>query len=879
MPRFRRARGVCAWLTAAIVLAAAPSATAQLRVAAEQGQFRWVLGGAWRQADGLPQDRIISITQTRDGYLWVGTRGGAARFDGNRFAILDREPGLGFPEGEVFASTEAPDGSLWIGVYGAGLVHLHNGRVSILSTVDGLVDNNILSIAVGRDGAIWVGTDRGLSRLYENRFTNYRAQDGLGHDFVRALYVDPVDGSILVGTGAGLVRFANGRFTAIPLLASKGPVAVEGLTHDRAGRLWVASPEGVFRLSGSTIARFGPDQGLSSSRTHAVFEDSKGRIWIATNVGIDRADTIDASTRPFVPVLAGTDCVAIMEDREGSIWVGSSGLGLFRLHISLFTVFDQSAGLGPGGATTVFQTSDGTIWTGVGSLLGAIRNGRVQNYGKESGLEMHSVSALAEDHQHHLWVGAERGLFRSVEPVARQADGPRLHFVLATTNPALLTHIRVLCPDGNESMLAGTNSDGVFRVTTDGQAHQLPAVAGAEVRAIVREASGRIWVGTRNKGLIRLDGNIATTYTPREGLAHLNVQSLFLDRDGTLWIATRHGLSWIADGHLRSITAAQGLHQNHIYGLTEDGHGQLWMASGSGLFSVSEDEVRALGNGSVPQVSSVDYGLEHGLTSTLFAISHHPVIMTSSDGHIWAAGSGGVVELDPTQSRMETLPPPVHLEGLKVNGVSYLPDYPAEAKAGAGRLDFSFTALSFVAPRRMEFRYRLEGFDQSWVAAGTSREARYTNIPPGRYRFMVTARNRDSEWNPVGATVSLVLVPLFYQASWFRLLAVLSVIGLFVGAGSVWHRRRVAMLQAREAELHVRVDEAVARIKVLSGLLPVCSWCHRIRDDQGYWTQMESYVREHSQAEFSHSLCPDCLKEHFPDDAASVLAEGRTRGE
>jgi ligand-binding sensor domain-containing protein len=877
MPTVRGVRRTGVLIVSVMLWCVASPAAAQPRPVAVPGQLQWVVGGSWRLAEGLPQDRVSALRQTRDGYIWVGTRGGVARFDGVRFTVWDTEPGSNFPDGEGDAFAEAPDGSLWVGVYGGGLVHFRDGRFSTLTKADGLVDNDVRCVTIDAEGAVWIGTERGLSRLHQGHFTNYHLRDGLGNDAVGMLFSDPMGSGVLIGTSVGLQRIVDGRFSSIDLLPTKTPVSVGSVVRDRVGRLWVGSAVGLFLVSGSSVRQFGPQQGLSSSTVRAVYEDSKGRIWVATNAGLDRADFVTDSARPFMPVLDGAECTTIIEDREGSVWVGTRGFGLYRLHVSLFSVFDRTSGLGPGGATTVFEASDKTVWAGVGTWLVAIRKGFVQNYGRETDLPGLAISSLAEDSAHHLWVGTERGLFRSRAPVIGDTSAGSLRFVPVSGDPALGTHIRVLCPDGDGVMLAGTNADGVVRIAADGQTTNLPAVARGEVRAIVREPSGRIWVGTRNQGLIRLDGDTATRYTPREGLAHINVQSLYLDRDGALWIATRHGVSWIIDGKLQSVTAEQGLHQNHVYGITEDSQARLWMSSGSGLFTVAEAELRAVAAGVSTQVTSVVYGLEHGLPTTMFALSHHPVIMTGANGHVWAAAPAGIVEVDPSQSGINAIPPPVRLERIAVNGQAFDPGSAVHASAGRGGLDFAFTALTYVAPRKVSFRYRLEGFDPAWIEGGTAREARFTNIPPGQYRFTVAARNRDGAWNSVGASVDIVLVPLFYQAGWFRALSALVIIGLFVSVGSAWHRRRVALLEANDRELRRRVDEAVAHIKVLRGLLPVCAWCHRVRDDDGYWTQMEAYVREHSQAEFSHSLCPDCLKEHFPDDADGVQTEGRTK--
>jgi len=212
---------------------------------------------------------------------------------------------------------------------------------------------------------------------------------------------------------------------------------------------------------------------------------------------------------------------------------------------------------------------------------------------------------------------------------------------------------------------------------------------------------------------------------------------------------------------------------------------------------------------------------------------------------------------------------------VTVDQVAFAPGTQVEVPHGRGSLAFRFAAPSFRAPDRIVFRYRLEGFDPSWSEGSASREVPFTNIPPGRYRFVVMARNSDGVWSKEGASAEVYLVPRFYQRAWFLAVVAAGIAFTGIGIGVGVHRVRIRRLHASERELARRVDESLAHIKMLRGLLPICAWCKRVRDDEGYWTQMEAYVRDHSQAEFSHGLCPDCLRENFPEDAAGVEAASK----
>jgi hypothetical protein len=860
---------VCAGV-AMLVVSLPYAAHAQPRATIIPGERQWVVGGWWRQAQGLPQDRVIALQQTRDGYMWVGTRSGVARFDGVRFAVWDGGTVAAPPEGEVFALVEPPDGGLWLGVYGGGLTRFKNDRFTALTTRDGLVDDYVRSLAIAGDGAVWIGTERGLSRYRKGKFTSFQVKDGLADDSVRVVFADAADDGVFVGTSRGLQHLVDNRFENLVLSSHQQDMQVDAITRDHAHRLWVGSSVGLFRWDGKTITAFGRADGLSSQAVRSVYEDSAGRIWVATNKGLDCAEPSSGSALAFVSVVTDADVTAVVEDREHSMWVGYRGHGLARLQRSVFRVFDATTGLPASSSTTVFQTHDGTMWTGAGTALSAIRGTHVDNFSVESGLPDRAVSSLSEDAAHHLWVGTEAGLFRSDAPIRCGPARCEARFMPVSGHPALRTHVRVLRPDGDATMLVGTNADGVISVHRAGASAVASVQVPGEVRAIVRESPDRLWIGLRTGGLVLLTTTGASTFTTREGLAHDNVQTLFLDRDGSLWIGTRRGLSWMQDGRLVSVTSAQGLPENHVYGITDDRDGRLWLSSGSGVFSVAKRELHEYAAGTRSRIGPVVYGLEQGLPSTLCALSHDPVITTDASGHVWVATLGGLAEIDPDVQRASPVPPPVHLESITVGQEVFSPDSPVETQHGRGTLVFRFAAPSFLAPDHIVFRYRLEGFDASWFEGGSSREARFTNIPPGRYRFTVLARGDGPVWNDTGASAEVYLIPHFYQRWWFSVLVSAVIAGMGIGFGVSLHRVRVRRLKARERELAGRVDEAVGRIKVLSGLLPVCAWCRRVRDDSGYWSQIETYVREHSQAEFSHSLCPDCLRKHFPDDADSL---------
>ena len=822
---------------------------------------RWRLRGAWRQADGLPQDSVLAVLQTKDGYLWVGTRGGVARFDGVRFTTFDDRDLAQLRENEAWSLAEGDGASLWIGSYGGGITRLENGRATTFTARDGLVNDFVRVVARDPSGALWIGTDHGLSRFADGRFTSYTTEDGLADDTVRALHVEG-SGDVWVATnapgGQPLHRVRGGRVEAVALPEPRPTAPVDKLLRDHQGALWLASQDGLFRWAEGTMSRFDTDDGLSANVVRDLHEDFEHRLWVATDLGVD---LFTGGARAFRSVArAGTDCTAVLRDREGSLWVGHRGRGLERYQAGLFTTLTSADGLPDSDVTSVLEDSRGSLWVGTARGLAVLRDGGFDRYSAADGLTSNRVGALAEDREGRLWVGTEAGLFRSSSPGS--CPGCRLRF-RALGDPRAF--VRVIHTDARGDVWVGTNLDGLVRYRGDAARAYTVAdgLSHGAVRAIGDDGAGGLWIGTKGGGLDRLRDGRFTRYGEKDGLPSESVQALYRDPEGVLWIATRRGLARFADGRFTAYTTRDGLYASHAYAFVEDGRGELWMTSGKGVFRVAKRTLEQVAEGKARSFVSTPYGREHGLDSTMGAVGRHPAAARTRDGRLWFATIGGLAVVDPARLPVNEIVPPVHLEAVRVGGRDYPPGEAVDAPAGRHDLVIRYTALSFLAPEKVRFRYRLEGFDREWVDADTRRTAYYTNVPPGRYRFQVLASNNDDVWNTAGAAVEMRLAPRFHQTGWFYLAGAFAL----ALAGAATQRVRVRQLEARERQLAARVEEALADLKVLRGLLPICSACKKIRDDQGYWNQMEAYIHDHSEAQFTHGICPDCADRLYPRQA------------
>ena len=795
-------------ISAALVAVCCLGSTAP-SVAGPNGAVResWPAIEIWRQPQGLPQNAVHSVLQTRDGYLWVGTKGGLSRFDGVRFTTFDDRDKTQLRENEVWDLAESADGTLWIATYGGGLSRLKDGKFTVFTTADGLINDFLSRVIVDNEGTVWIGTEGGLSRFRDGRFVNYTMNDGHVNPGIRGLFSD-TDGSIWIGTIQGAIyRFKDGYVRPQRFDGPAPDGEVWGMVKDRENAIWFATLDGVFRVKDGRSTRYSTDDGLPSNRCREIMIGPDGTIWIGSSHGLSAYR--DGKFTSYNLGLSGgspLDVSAMAMDREGSIWTGSRTNGLAHLWRGQFTTYSALEGLPGDYVSTVIEDRQGTLWLGTEAGLATLRNGRIRALPKNNGLPQQMVSSLAEDDKGHLWVGTDVGVFRSTLPLNCRVDPCTPTFTLVTK-----VYGRMLFQDRQGTMWVGANLQGLeayrdgsmTRYTTE---DGLPSNA---VRGMVQDRDGSLWMGTRGGGLAHFKDGKFKVYTEKDGLATNGIQSLFMDRDNTLWINTRQGLNRLKNGKFTTYTVNDGLYSSFIYNMVEDDHGGMWMTCGKGAFLVSKKDLNDFADGKITSVTSSIFGLEHGLTSTVGTIGHFPGAAKSSDGRIWMAWAVGVSVVDPTRVAINPLAPPVHIEDVTIDRRLFQTTGEANAGPGRGDLVFRYTGLSFMAPEKVRFRYKLEGYDRDWVDAENRRAAYYNNIPPGRYTFRVKAANNEGVWNETGDSYAIYLAPYFYQTAWFYGLTVFATGLVIIGGYGV----RVRTLKAREQQLEHLVDERTEQLK------------------------------------------------------------------
>ena len=756
----------------------------------------------WQTANGLPENTVSAIAQTPDGYLWLGTQEGLVRFDGVHFEVFDRRNTEAFPGNDVRALAVSHDGSLWI-AFNGGFVHAKNGHFSRYTKAEGFSHESITSLFEDRAGTSWIGTfGGGLIRFKDGRFDAFTRQQGLADDFVWAIAETP-DGSIWAGTNGGLSRFSQGRWLSYLTPEALPENHVHALTVDRAGVLWIGTSDGLTRFSGDRFQTFTTAQGLANNVVKAIYEDTQGSLWIGTNGGLVRyrGDTFDSYTKK--QGLSSDLVLAVTEDREGNLWIGTYGGGLNKLSDRSFKTYASEEGLSDDMARAIYETRDGRLLVGTQSGgLNVFENERfVRSYQKADGLPDNYVSALLEGRDGAVWIGTAAGL-------ARLSAG---RVTKVTASGLANDSIKALYEDPDGTLWIGTRGAGL-KLLKRGLMTAYDSRTGLSdvVRSFFADASGAVWIGS-DAGLTRYAHGEFKTWPLTDGVSRVSVMTIAGDPDGTIWAGTYGaGLFRFKDGTLTRFSPANGLYDDIVFQIVDDGRGDLWMTCNKGVFRVSKSQLHAVAEGRARAVSPIGYGLSDGMKSAEGNGNAQPAGVRRRDGTLWFPTIRGVVSVNPARMALNSLVPPVVLQRFTVNGTASGPAASFRAKPGDGQLEFHFAALTFTAPERVRFKYQLVGFDREWVDAGVRRDAYYTNIPPGTYRFQVIAQNNDGVWNTTGASVDIVLEPHFYQT---RLFYAACAAGLLFSG--VWlFRLRVRRIRAWAAQLERTVTTRTVQLQL-----------------------------------------------------------------
>jgi PAS domain S-box-containing protein len=767
----------------------------------------------WFTEDGLHSNKIRAVIQTRDGYLWLATAQGLARFDGSQFTIFN---GTTHPElggGGFFAALEAPDGALWFGG-DHGLFRWQNGRFDRFTTAEGLPHLYVRGLALTRDGGIVAFTRLGFSIVRDGRITT---PGGIWKEVkgTARAYLEQADGTILLGTSSGLWRIADGKIAQLSGKAGLQGSAFLSLLESPDGSVWIGYSGGVHCLhpNGKT-ENYGPAQGLASPRVSALKLDRDGNLWIAGSGDLYRLSQGRIEPASYPAQLNGTPIQDIQEDREGGLWIATA-TGLFRLKDNIFSRISASEGLAHLSAYSVLEAADGAWWIG-------LWHGGVYRYDQKRAVRVPALAALDLDRIYSfatepdgtLWIGSESGLHRysggRLTNLYRPDRAAAWTKLLAEQPDALLpglAHVWVnaVATDGKGGIWAATEGalyrgfEGKFRAYT-----MLDGLPGDVCESVIGARNGDVWVTVPLDGVARWHEGKWTSYRCGGALSKSRALGVYEDSAGAIWVTTHGGgINRFKDGRWRTYTMRDGLPHNFTSSIVEDKLGNLWIGYPLGIMRIPSREFDEVEAGSrallEPRIFNASDGLPRGDASPFGT----PNVWRTRDGRLLFATDLGVAVIDPSKVGINDLKPPIHIERLAINGVDADISKPVSVAPGLNDLRIYYTAISLLAPEKVQFKIRLAPLDRDWVDHGTRRSIHYPKLPAGHYTFEVKACNNDGVWNEESATLAFTVRPFFYQTSWFISL-VLIVVGLTVlgiyRARVRLARRQMAILSGLVAE-------------------------------------------------------------------------------
>jgi len=772
---------------------------------------------SWRIRDGFPDAAAESIAQTSDGYLWLGTTSGLVRFDGVNHVILSPPGNKRPPNHAIRALLAARDGSLWIGMRD-GLARWGDQRFTDFEELTGF---DVYSLLQDHEGTIWAGAgyrqpapklcaiqgnsvhctqiNAGVTAFYEDSRRNlwvavtkglwrWKPQPSkfyplMGPNQLVTAISELKSGEIVVGTRDGIHRFANGVFDSQPFAGSDRYGTIRRLMRDRDAGIWIGTNRGLLRMHDSRSSSYTRLDGLSGDPVDSLFEDREGNIWVATLDGLDQFRDYAIPTISHKQGLRSA--LAVLAGPDGSTWITAGTYGLYRWKDGEVTNYHVRRAL-PTAIHDTYRIVDDRAREVIDQGLGEGVSG-----------------TLATDAQGRLWVAGLRTL--SIFTEGRFSRGPVFEDEA----------VRTMASDSAHGLWISHSSQGLIHLDGKAIAERVDwkyfGSRGPAVSIQPDTKRGGIWLGFATGGIAYFDhGRPSAFYDRRKGLGDGEVKSLYFDEHGTLWAGTEGGLSRLNNGRFQTLTTANGLPCSVIQWVIQDDDRSFWLGTACGVVRIDERELDRWASGTSDRVHSSVFDATDGVRSQDVVFDGSPIVTKARDGKLWFSVPDGVSIIDPRHLLANPVPPPVQVERIVANHTTYDATAPLKLPPLTRDLEIDFTALSFVAPERVQFRYRLEGHDHDWQSVGNRRQAFYTDLPPGDYRFRAIASNNSGVWNEQGGVLDFSITPAYYQTNWFRALCFAASLALLWLA--YWLRmRHVANQFNRTLDARVAERTRIAR--------------------------------------------------------------------
>jgi len=724
----------------------------------------------WTHKDGLPSAFIYSMAQTQDGYLWLATTDGLVRFDGVRFTHWRAKTGHTAHLGAVLTLCAASDGTLWVGTASGLVGHIHGYDLTT-----SFVGPAIQAILEDPTGTLWVIAGDQLRRFRGQAQEQTGSAIALPGPFLSGLLQDK-NGSIWLSTDAALLRLdardRQVRFVKI----TKGKF---WLSKDARGIIWITRPDGATRTVDESQISSGSST-IKALDIHTVLRDGEGNTWIGTfGEGVARLlgdsnylRNMETFSQP--DGLSGDFVWCLLEDRERNIWVGTQS-GLNRFRDEKVATLTRREGLPSDSVDALAAGPEGTVWAST-----SVGINRIDAEHRDLFLKGDTAMGLLMDPENILWAGTNRG-------VVRMENGKWSSLSLA--KGIQLQDVTVIAQDHEKGVWLFDLHKGLFRWlnghVTDFSTEAL--LKGKLILAASGDSKGRVWFGLNRGGVVVFDAGHFHSYSESDGLPGGFIDAVYVDDEGTVWIGAERGLSRLEGQKFTTWNNANGLPEDRVLWILSDSARRIWVGYVTGVACVTRSELDWAERDPSHAVAYRFLDDGDGLKGNPDRGSQSAAVR-ASDGKLWLKTSEGVAIVDPQDLTRNLVIPPVHVQHLVADGAVLDVAQQVRLRPLTREVQIDYTALSLAEPRKVRFRYKLEGFDPDWRDAGTRRQAFYTNLRPRAYRFRVLACNNDGIWNESGATLDFDLLPAFYQTRWFPLLCalVLVILALSIYRLRVW---------------------------------------------------------------------------------------------
>lgn len=778
----------------------------------------------WTADDGLPQNSVYGITQTRDGYLWLATVDGLARFDGVQFTIFSKSNSPGIVNNRFVSLFEDNRGDLWAGTEESGIVRFSGGRFEYFGPEAGAPRSvSWIESDANRDGTIFHGPNETI-RFRNGKFSPF--DDGsdfspagsprssnikivcrfnIGHKFSEC-FVNGQWLSFSYRNGSSQEKFVSVAQETNPDGSSQ--VRFVSAAQEANGTVWLITADGrLARAANGRVTRIYDERDglpkyplylMIGARLGLVAKDVNDALWLVDLPLMQKELLLKKFAGPFP--LDKLEFLSTYADGEGNLWFGTKRDGLFRARKQVITAYSEADGITDKTVYPIYQDRAGTIW------LGSVGLSKYEN-GTFTSIEStrnFSVSAIGEDALGRILISNFGALYvrenNKFVPFER-GKIPTFGFVYA------------IHADLEDALWIG--GDNGLRRFKDGVLTSFSiadGLAGNDVKTIIEARAGGLWIGTYG-GLTRFENGRLTSWREEDGLPSRTVRALYEEADGTLWIGSYDGgLARFKDGIFTRYNMKTGLPNDGAFQILEDDNRNFWISSNRGIYRVNKDELNDFADGKISSVNSISYDKSDGMLNPECNGGRSPAGIRAHDGRLWFPTQDGVAVIDPRDIRVNSQPPPVVIESVRIDNADFDINH---ADVGAEKADaeiskprsriqieptqqnfeIAYTALSFVNSENLRFKYKLEGLDDDWIDAGTRRQAHFSHVPPGEYTFRAIAANSDNVWNEKGATLTIVVLPPFYRTWWFFTLAVLAI-------GSIAYllfRQRVRQINLKHA--------------------------------------------------------------------------------